>query len=162
MQNLKEKTIRAGFARLCAFGICFLLRIFALMILVRLLTPKDFGLVGMVSAVTGILTWFRDFGLSSASVQRATITEEQFSTLFWINIAMGVLLTTITVAMAPVIARFYAEPELLWITAVLSAGFLFNAAGVQHSARLQREMRFTALAAISVISLYSGGQLLRC
>ncbi len=79
VSNLKERTIRAGLTRICAQGANFLIRIGSIMVLARLLDPKDFGLVGMVAAVTGILSLFRDFGLSSASVQRATITDEQTS-----------------------------------------------------------------------------------
>lgn len=88
MKDLKAETIRGGFARLCAQGANFALRIGSLMILARLLGPKDFGLVGMFTAFTGILNLFRDFGLSSAAVQRTTVTEEQVSTLFF-NISLG-------------------------------------------------------------------------
>ena len=55
-------------------------------VLGRLLDPRDFGLVGMVKATIGVLNLFRDFGLSPAAVQRADITAEQHSTLFWVNI----------------------------------------------------------------------------
>jgi PST family polysaccharide transporter len=110
----------------------------------------------MVTAFTGVLTLFRDFGLSSAAVQRTTVTDEQISTLFWINMLLGAALALITLAMAPAIAAFYHEPALFAVTAVLAAGFLFNAAGIQHSALLQREMRFTALAVINVVSLTVG------
>lgn len=133
-----------------------MLRVAALMVLARLLSPKDFGLVGMVTAFTGVLTLFRDFGLSAAAVQRPTVSEEQISTLFWINILFGVLLGLIMAAIAPAIAAFYHEPRLAAVTVVLATGFLFNAAGIQHSALLQRQMRFTALAVISVLSLIIG------
>jgi len=153
MENLKQKTVQGGVARLTAQGINFLVRLVSLMILARLLGPRDYGLVGMVTAFTGILSLFRDFGLSAAAVQRATITEEQMSTLFWINVVVGVFLAVLTVAMAPVVAAFYREPRLFAVTAVMALGFLFNAAGVQHSAVLQRHMRFTALAVINTLSL---------
>jgi O-antigen/teichoic acid export membrane protein len=156
MHDLKARTLRGGLARLCALGANFLLRIGSLMVLARLLSPEDFGLVGMVTAFTGILTLLRDFGLSSAAIQRTTVTEEQISTLFWINMLLGALLGLVAVAMAPAIAAFYGEPRLSGVTAVLALGFLFNAAGTQHSALLQREMRFTALAVISVVSLAVG------
>ena len=89
MKDLKRKAIRGGLAKLCAQGVSFVLRVGSLMVLARLLSPKDFGLVGMVTAFTGILTLFRDFGLSSAAIQRTTVTEEQISTLFWINMFLG-------------------------------------------------------------------------
>lgn len=153
MKDLKEKTIRGGFARILAQGANFLLRIGSMMILARLLDPKDFGLVGMVTAFTGILSLFRDFGLSTATVQRATVTKEQISTLFWINLAFGAALTIITVGLAPVIATFYHEPRLFWVTAAVAVSFLFNATSVQHSALLQRDMRFTTLSVINITAL---------
>ena len=123
------------------------------MILARLLSPKDFGLVGMVTAVIGIFSVFRDFGLSTATIQHANVTEEQSSTLFWVNILVGLILGAIALALAPFVARFYHEPRLLSVTAVLATGFVFNAAGVQHSARLQRQMRFTTISAIDIVAL---------
>jgi PST family polysaccharide transporter len=110
----------------------------------------------MVTAFTGVLDLFRDFGLSSAAVQRATVTEAQTSTLFWINMSLGALLGLVTLAMAPAIAAFYHEPRLFGVTAVLASGFFFNAAGTQHLALLQRQLRFTALAVISIFSSIVG------
>lgn len=156
MKDLKQRTIRGGLARLAAQVANFVIRGGSLVILARLLGPKDFGLVGMVTAFTGVLNMLKDFGLSSAAVQRATVTEEQISTLFWINVMVGVLLGLFAVAMAPFVAAFYHEPRLVQVTTVLAAGFLINAAGVQHSVLLQRQMRFTAMAAINVASLAGG------
>jgi PST family polysaccharide transporter len=155
-EDLKGKVIRGGFSRLCAQGATFVLRAGSLMILARLLSPNDFGLVGMVTAFTGMLSWLRDFGLSAATVQHTSITEEQLSTLFWVNIVFGAVLGVVTLAMSPAIAAFYDEPRLLGITAVLAASFLFNAAGTQHSAILQRQMHFTVLALINVLALTVG------
>jgi O-antigen/teichoic acid export membrane protein len=156
MKDLKEKTIRGGLARMCAQGANLLLRVMSLIVLARILEPTDFGLIGMVTAFTGILGLFRDFGLSSAAIQQQTVTDEQVSTLFWINVVVGILLGCLTLGMAPVVAAFYREPRLLRITAVLAIGFFFNAAGVQHGALLQRQMRFTALAVINTVALVVG------
>jgi len=156
MKDLKERTIRGGFARVCAQAANFLFRLGSLMILARLLGPQDFGLVGMVTAFTGVLNLFRDFGLSTATVQREDTTEEQVSTLFWINMFVGGALTVLALLLAPVMVMLYREPRLLEITMSLAVGFLFNGAGVQHSALLQRQMRFTALAVINIVSLTVG------
>jgi O-antigen/teichoic acid export membrane protein len=156
VKDLRERTIRAGFTRICAQGASFLIRIGSFMVLARLLDPKDFGLVSMVTAITGVLGLFRDFGLSSAAVQRATVTEQQTSTLFWINLLLGGILTIVALALAPAVGFFYHEPRLLWITSCLALGFLFSGAGVQHAALLQREMRFSALALIDISSLAIG------
>jgi O-antigen/teichoic acid export membrane protein len=153
MKDLKQRTIRGGLAKTCAQGSNFILRLGSLMILARLLDPKDFGLVSMVTAVIGIFNVFRDFGLSAATVQRKTVTEEQISTLFWINLLVGTILGLIALAVAPAIVKFYHEPRLFAVTAVLATGFLFNSAGVQHAALLERQMRFITLSVIDMISL---------
>lgn len=156
MKDLKARAIRGGFAKVCSQGANFALRIGSLMVLARLLDPKDFGLVGMVTAFTGVLTLFRDFGLSSATIQRLEVSDEQISTLFWINALVGAALWLLLVAVSPLVAAFYREPRLLWVTSVLAIGFFFNAIGVQHSAMLQRQMRFTALAVIDFAALLCG------
>ena len=148
MKDLRERTLRGGLARVCAQVANLLLRVGSLVILARLLTPKDFGLVGMVTALTGVLSLFRDFGLSAATVQHARVTEEQTNTLFWINILVGAILSAAVSGIAPIVATFYHEPRLYWVTIVLASGFLLNAAGIQHSARLQRQMRFTTLSMV--------------
>jgi PST family polysaccharide transporter len=153
MNDLKERTIRGGFAKVCAQAASLALRVGSLMVLARLLDPKDFGLVAMVTAVTGVFNLLKDFGLSTATVQQADVTDDQLSTLFWINMLVGAIFCLLLFAAAPFVAGFYHEPRLTAITLALATGFVFNAAGVQHSVILQRQMRFTALAAIDVISL---------
>jgi O-antigen/teichoic acid export membrane protein len=153
MKDLKQRTLRGGLARVGTQAANFVVRMGSLMILARLLGPRDFGLVGMVTAVIGVFSVFRDFGLSAAAVQRTSVTREQSSTLFWINLVVGACLTLLVLAMAPLVAMFYHEPRLVGVTAVMATGFLFNAAGVQHSAQLERQMRFTTMAYIDVCSL---------
>jgi PST family polysaccharide transporter len=153
MKDLKQRTIRGGAAKICSQGANFLLRMGSLMILARLLDPKDFGLVGMVTAVIGVFSVFRDFGLSAAAVQRTSVTEQQSSTLFWINLSVGAVLGLLALAMAPFVVAFYHEQRLFGVTAVLATAFLFNAAGVQHTAVLERQMRFTTLSVIDIVSL---------
>src|SRR5260370_25219155 len=114
--DIKERVVRGGLAKVLAQVASFSIRIGSLMVLARLLDPKDFGLVGMVIAFTGVLNLFRDFGLSSATVQRVNVTDEQISTLFWINVLVGGILWLLLVAMAPVLFTFYNEPRLLWVT----------------------------------------------
>lgn len=153
MNDFKGLALRGGVVKVGAKAADFLLKMGSLMVLARLLEPTDFGIVGMVTAITGVLSLFKEFGLSVATIQRATITDEQTSTLFWINIVVGAILGIASLAIAPLVAAFYHEPQLSLVMIVLGSGFVFNAAGVQHSALLQRQMRFTALAVIEVLSL---------
>jgi O-antigen/teichoic acid export membrane protein len=139
-------------AKLSSQAASFILRLVALMIMARLLSPAEFGLVAMVTVITGFYTLFTSAGLSSATVQRVTVTDEQISTLFWINMLVGAALCALCLASAPVLVAFYDEPRLLWITVAMALGFLVNAAGVQHFAILQRELRYVTLSAMEVVS----------
>jgi O-antigen/teichoic acid export membrane protein len=154
MKDIKERTIRGGTIKMFGQGAGFVLRLGSLMVLGRLLDTKDFGLVGMVTAVTGVFNLFRDFGLSTAAIQHKDVSEEQSSTLFWINVLVGGVLGLVCLAIAPLVVSFYHEPRLYWITVILSAGFLFNAVGIQHTVLLQRQMRFTASALIEILVLF--------
>src|SRR5207237_1933354 len=126
------------------------------MILARLLTPKDFGLFAMVTTVMAFLRVFKDAGLSTATIQREDITHGQVSNLFWINVAMSGAIGLLLAAGSPAIAWFYREPRLVPITLVLSSTFLLSGLAVQHTALLNRQMRFQAIAVVQVGSMLVG------
>jgi len=151
--QLKRKSVRGGAVVLFSQGLKFVLTIGSTMILARLLTPEDFGLQGMVLALTGAVGLFSDIGLSMATVQRDFITHEQTSTLFWINVVLGTALAVLVAALAPVLVVFYHESRLFWMTIGSAATFLIGGLAVQHSALLVREMRFITLAIIQTSSL---------
>jgi O-antigen/teichoic acid export membrane protein len=152
-EHLKRKSVRGGMVAVSAQALKFGLQTGSVMVLARLLSPADFGLQGMVVALTGILGLFRDVGLSAATVQREVVTHEQVSTLFWINVAVGAALTLLAAALAPALVFFYKEPRLYWVTIISALAFFVNGLAVQHSALLQRAMRFVTLAKIDVLSL---------
>jgi O-antigen/teichoic acid export membrane protein len=156
LTNLKDRTISSGLVTTLAQGAQFALTLGSTMVLARLLTPRDFGLVAMVMTVMGFLRVFKDAGLSTATVQRDGITHAQVSNLFWINAALSGAITLIVMACAPVIAWFYREPRLVGITLVLSITFLLTGLTVQHLALLNRQMRFEKIALIQVGSLLAG------
>jgi len=149
--DLKRRIIRGGFAKLCGEAVGFVVRMASLVIMARLLDPKDYGLVAMVTAVTGVYGLFTSAGLSMATVQRQAISDQQISTLFWVNILVGTLLALLCLLTAPVLVRFYDEPRLFWVTVVAATGFIINAAGVQHFALLERQLRFVALTVIEKV-----------
>jgi PST family polysaccharide transporter len=134
----------------------FLLYTGSVVVLGRLLTPQDYGLVAMVTAITGFVTLFKDMGLSMATIQKAEINHSQVSTLFWINVAVSFVLALILAVGAPIISWFYREPKLTGITLVLAGTFIFSGLTVQHQALLRRQMRFSALAMIEIGSMGIG------
>lgn len=154
--DLKKRSVRGGAVTLVAQACKFTLQMGSTVILARLLAPQDYGLVGMVTAVTGFVALFKDMGLSMATIQKAEINHRQISNLFWVNIAVSLVLTLVTCAIAPVVALFYNEPRLTLITIVSAIGFLFGGLTVQHQALLNRQMRFTALAAIDIAAMCFG------
>lgn len=151
--DLKGRSVRGGMLSLISQGAQFLLQSVSTVVLARLLTPADYGLVAMVTAVTAIAIGFADLGLTEATIQRKTLSHNQVSALFWINVGIGLLLTLITAAMAPVLAWFYREPRLVDLTLVMSLTFLLGGLRGQHTALLRRQMRFSALAIRDVTSL---------
>ncbi len=152
-KNLTQKATRGVLVSTIAQAGTFVLRTGSLMVLARLLLKEDFGLVNMVTAFTGFLGLLRDAGLGMATVQRVSITRAQTSILFWINLAVGGMLALLAAASAPFLAAFYREPRLVWVTIALGTSFIFNGAGAQHRAMLQRNMRFSILAVIDTASI---------
>jgi len=153
LTNLRGRTISSGFVTAISQGAKFVLTLGSTVILARLLTPRDFGLVAMVTAVSELFVVLRDAGLSTATIQRQNLTQAQVSNLFWINILLSALVTATIASLAPAIAWFYKEPRLVTLTIVLSATSLLRGATVQHVALLNRQMRFKAIAAIEVSSV---------
>ncbi|WP_375426334.1 lipopolysaccharide biosynthesis protein [uncultured Friedmanniella sp.] len=126
------------------------LQVVGVVLLARLLTPGDYGLVAMVTAVIGVAEIFRDFGLSTAAIQAKTLSHAQRDNLFWINTAAGAAFTILVFFCAPLIAMLYGRPELVQLTHVLSFVFVLNGLGTQYRADLNRRLRFTALAAVDI------------
>src|SRR5207249_984201 len=156
LDNLKGRTISSGLITIAAQGIKFALNLASIMVLARLLTPRDFGLYAMVTTIMGYVVTFGDAGLSTATVQREGITHAQVSNLFWMNVAVGGLMSLIVAGFAPVIAWFYRDPRLVTITLALSITFLMTGSAVQHWALLTRQMRFKVMAAIQLSSMLAG------
>jgi PST family polysaccharide transporter len=126
------------------------------MILARLLSPSDFGLVAMVTAFTNFVATFRDGGLAMATVQRDEVNHAQVSTLFWGNVALALLLGAAVACSAPAVAWLYGRDELVPITALFSLSIIVGGFAVQHRALLSRQMRFTALVATQIGALIGG------
>jgi PST family polysaccharide transporter len=151
--DLGGRTVRGGAVTIVTQGLKFAISMIGTVILARLLTPQDYGLIGMVAVIIGFVSIFKDLGLSSATIQRAEINTVQISTLFWINVGLSVAVMLVCVAIAPLVVIFYHEPRLRLITAVYGIGFLLGGLTVQHEALLRRQMRFAALSIAEILAL---------
>lgn len=128
------------------------LQLVTLTVLARLLSPADFGLMGMIMVVIGFAGSFADMGISNAIIHRQDTTREQLSSLYWLNIFAGVIVFCIVCASNPLIVKFYREPrliKLLYLTAII---FLITPIGQQFQIILQKELRFNRLVKIEIVS----------
>lgn len=154
--DLKGRSVRGGAVTMAAQFSKFVLQMSSTVFLARLLAPEDYGLIGMVTVVIGFAGLFKDLGLSTATIQKSEINHNQVSTLFWINFVISCTTALVVAGLAPVVAWFYKEPRLTWITLALATSFIFSGLTVQHQALLRRQMSFTSLAKIEVISMLVG------
>lgn len=165
--DVAERSIRGGVITIAAQLIKVVAQFGATAILARLLRPEAFGLVAMVAVIIAFLEMFKDFGLSAATVQRETLTHDDVSALFWVNVGLGLLAAALMLPLAPLLARFYREPALVGVTLWLAIGFVLSGFSTQHLALLRRQMQFTTLAMVlmwsevigmtaAVIAAYAG------
>ena len=155
-KDLNSRSISGGVVTLSAQAAKFVSTLASTAVLARLLSPSAFGMVAMITSVTGFLTVFKDAGLSMATVQREKISHAQVSNLFWLNAAISAVLGLIVILSAPLIAWLYRTPQLVGLTMALSVTFLLDGLTIQHVAILSRQMRFKDLARIEVGSMLFG------
>ena len=153
LDQLKGDSVRGGVVTVLSEGFRFVLQTGSMIVIARLLSPGEYGVYNEVLALTGVVLLFKDAGLSMATVQREEITHDEVSTLFWINVGLGVVLSIIIAVAAPILVLIYKEPRLFWVTIASGLAFLISGLGMQHGALLQRAMRYTTMARISVYSL---------
>jgi PST family polysaccharide transporter len=133
-----------------------LIQVISLLALVRLLSPHDFGLLGMAMFFVGMGQLLADFGIGSAIVQARSTERVILSSCFWLNMAIAAVLSLVVVACAPLIGRLYERPELVQIVAVLSVTLLISGLQVVPSSLLYRDMRFADLARSQVLGSAAG------
>lgn len=144
-QGLRGHAARSAGITVGAQAIKFVLRLTSMAVLARMLTPGDYGLVAMATAVTGVLGSIREAGLSSATIQRSEITHTQVSALFWLNLFLGCGIAVVCLASAPIAAAYFKHPELNLVIPALGAIGIIGSVGVQHTALMQRKMQFRQL-----------------
>ena len=115
------------------------------LVLARLLTPEDWGLAAMVILFAGFTIVFTDNAMGTALIQRRDVREDDKSTVFWVSVALGLVLAVVGVAVSSPLADFYNEPEVRWLFVAFSVGFVVTALGTTHMALLVREMEFRRL-----------------
>ena len=148
--GLGRTSLVSGVTFVAARGVNIILQVASTILLARLLSPYDFGLVAMVLALVGFAPLLIDLGTTDASTQKTHITEGDISTLFWLNLAIGVVLTVLLAGGSGLIAVVFGEPALTGIALVSSLTFIMAAVSTQHYALMRRAMQFRHLAIIDI------------
>ena len=152
--DLRQKSIKGGVSTVGAQIVSFALNIGSTIFLARLLLPNDYGLVAMVTSFTGFVLMFKDLGFSQAIIQKDIINQEEVSMVFWLNVYISILLGLLVLGMGPVLVSFYNEPRLMPITIAYASVAIMGGISSQHSALLNRQMKFQVLSRITMASSF--------
>lgn len=125
-------------------------------VLTRFLAPSDYGLMAMAMTITNLAFLFRDIGATPAIIQRPALSDAIKSTVFWINLLLGLAVALALLAVAYPVAQFYGEPRLIGVIAALAMVFPVSGLGILHQALLERESRFDLLARAEVTGAVVG------
>lgn len=147
-----HKAARGGVITLAGQAAKLALLLLNLVILGRLLTPLDFGLVAMVTAVIGVAELIRDFGITTASIQVKSLSRMQKNNLFWTNSGLGLVLAGAAALLSQPLAAFYGDSRLYEISLAVSGIFFLNGLQAQYQVELTRLLRFRALTVTDVAS----------
>lgn len=138
-------------ASLQRFGV-MIINLASSVVLARLLTPSDFGIIGMLMIFISVSTSLIDGGFGSALIQKENPTETDYSTIFYINLIFSVVLYLALYFSSPAIAKFYNQPVLESVLSVLGIVLFFNALSIVQQNQLRKKMNFRL---ISIVNLSS-------
>lgn len=154
--ELGRVALRGGMVSVAGGYLNGVLQLAAAIVLARLLTPDDFGLVAIITALTGFAPFLIDFGLGDATRQRMKITQGQVSSLFWLSSGIGFTIAMVVAASGPVIAWLYQEPRLQAVALYSAIAFALSGMSGQHLSLLQRTMQFSVVATIQFVGALAG------
>jgi len=129
-----------------------LIQLVGVVILSRLLSPDDFGLIAMVTVFMTFADLLRDFGMPSAALQAKELSHQQASNMFWVSVGLGAASAVVLAACTPLIVALYDEPRLALIVPAMALTILLSGPQAQLQVQLARRLRFTALAVSATIA----------
>jgi O-antigen/teichoic acid export membrane protein len=134
----------------------FAIQIATLAVLARILSPQDFGIVAMVTAIVGVATLLSDFGLSMAAMQAKELTDQQRTNLFWLNVALGATMTVLVYLAATLIADVYGQEQVVGVVHLLAPLFLIQSGITQFRAEAARRLSYGRLAVVDIVAQLIG------
>jgi len=131
-------------------------QVLGVMILARLLSPTEYGLMAMALVVMNFAMIFKDLGTSAAIIQKAELSEQTKTATFWFNLALGIAIAVAVLALAPALSQLFRQQKLTPVLSVLAFVFPLSSAGAVHQALLERESKFSAVARVEIFSSTAG------
>jgi len=159
MKDFRQKTISGVYWSVVSRGGQVVLNIGITIILARLLSPREFGLIAMVTVITGFANVFPELGFSAALVQKQDIRPEHLASVFWLNLASGSLLMVAFMVAAPLVADFYGEPLLVPLTMFISTNFLINSFKIVQHTIMTKSLDFRTLSIVEIASTGIAGMI---
>lgn len=152
-QTLKEKTAKGLFWGGVSNGVQQLLALSFGIFLSRILSPGDYGMVGMLAIFTGFANTLQESGFSAALTNKQDIRHDDYNSVFWFNIIVGSVAYLILFISAPWIARFFGQPDLLWVSRIVFLSILFGCLGTAQAAYLFKNLMVKERAKIDIYAL---------
>ena len=156
-KSLKDKTVKgtiwSGIDNVAQMGVSFLVSI----VLARLLTPDDYGLIGIIAIFTAVCQTLINGGFTTALIRKNNTTDDDYNTVFIVNLVMSLFLYAIIWACSPLISSFFDREELITLTRVTSLGMIVGALALVQQTRLTKRIDFKSQTKITIIASVSSG-----
>ena len=156
-QSLKDKTVKgvawSGIDNVAQFGVSFLVSI----VLARLLSPDDYGLIGIITIFTAVCTTLINGGFTTALIRKKDATDDDYNTAFIVNLCVSLLLYVVIYLSSPYIAEFFHRDELVALTQVSSLGMIIGALGLVQQTRLTKRIDFKTQTKITIVASVVSG-----
>lgn len=156
-QKLKNKAVKAVVWSATDNVLKYVVNFIITIILARLLSPEDYGLIGLISIFSAICTALIEGGFSSALIRKKNATEDDFNTVFLVNLLMSVLLYGVLFLCAPLIANFFNRQELVALTRVSTLSLIIGALAMTQYVRLTKRLDFKSQTKITFLASICGG-----
>ena len=158
-QSLKDKTVKgvawSGVDNAVQFGVSFIVSI----VLARLLTPDDYGLIGIITIFTMICNTLINAGFNSALIRKKDCTDDDYNTVFICNMVLSLFLYAVIFLCSPLIANFFGRKELIILTQVSSLNIIIGALAIVQQTRLIKRIDFKTQTKITLSASMASGVL---
>lgn len=156
-QNLKDKTVKgvawSGIDNVAQFAVSFVVSV----VLARLLSPDDYGLLGLTAIFTAISNTLINGGFADALIRKKDVSESDYNTAFIVNLTVSIVLYAVIFFCSPAIARYFNRIELISLTRVSSLGIIIGALSLVQQTRLTKRIDFKTQTKITLIASISSG-----